>query len=370
MSEIQTFHFTNGRIFTGDDWLSEAVITVEQDRIVEISAHPPQRSANPHGGMPPDRWKDLQGGLLVPAFIDVQLYGGDGQLFGVYPSVEAIRATVEYSRRGGAHLILPTVATNDNSVALAAIEAVRDYLNQGGKGVYGLHLEGPFLNPVKRGAHVLEKIQSPSMDKLRALVEPGRGIIKMMTIAPELFQPDQIQYLKDAGIILSTGHSNASFEEANKGFDLGITTCTHLFNAMSPLQHRAPGLVGAIFAHPTIASSIVPDGYHVDAVVIKMAKQLMGERLFIITDAVTESSTGNYLHQLRGDHYTLPDGTLSGSALTMLTAVQFCVKNAVISIEEALRMASLYPARVLGIEKEWGKLAVGYRPEWFWIPSL
>jgi N-acetylglucosamine-6-phosphate deacetylase len=101
-----------------------------------------------------------------------------------------------------------------------------------------------------------------------------------------------------------------------------------------------------------------------------MAKQLTGERLFIITDAVTESNTGNYLHQLRGDHYTLPDGTLSGSALTMLSAVQFCVKKVGISIEEAVRMASLYPARVLGIDQEWGKLAVGYRPEWFWIPSF
>ncbi|WP_290798381.1 N-acetylglucosamine-6-phosphate deacetylase [Flavihumibacter sp. UBA7668] len=366
MSEIQQFHFTNGLIFTGDEWHTQVAITVEEGRITEIDPHPPGAT----GRVPPVGWMDLQGGYLVPAFIDVQLYGGNGQLFGVRPSVEAIQATVDYSRKGGAHLILPTVATNDNSIALAAIDAVKKYWQIGGSGVYGVHLEGPFLNPLKRGAHVLEKIQQPSMEALKALVEPGRGIIKMMTIAPELFQPDQIDYLLEAGIILSAGHSNASFEEANTGFDRGISTCTHLFNAMSPLQHRAPGLVGAIFSHPSVASSIVPDGYHVDPAVIKMAKHQMGERLFIITDAVTENQTGNYLHQLRGDHYTLPDGTLSGSALTMLSAVQFCVKKAEISLVEALRMASLYPARVLGIDKEWGKLAVGYRPEWFWIPSF
>lgn len=361
MSEPITYQFGNGQIFTGEAWLSDATITVEKGRITAIEPITNRES---------EGWKDLQGGYLVPAFIDVQLYGGNGQLFGVQPTVDAIKATVDYSRSGGAHLILPTVATNDNSIAFQAIEAVRDYWQQGGTGVAGLHLEGPFLNPVKRGAHVLEKIQEPTPEAVQLLVEKGRGIIRMMTVAPELFTSELLQYLRDAGIILSAGHSNASYEQANWGFSNGITTCTHLFNAMSPLQHRAPGLVGAILAHPTVLSSIIPDGYHVDAVVIKMAKELMGERLFIITDAVTESESGNYLHQLRGDHYTLPDGTLSGSALTMLSAVQYCVKKAGIPIEEALRMASLYPARVLNLDKEWGKLAVGYRPEWFWIPSF
>ncbi len=366
MTDLQNFLFKNGKIFTGETWHDTAAITVENNRIVSLDFHPSGTRRVPDGWME----TDLQGGYLVPAFIDVQLYGGNGKLFGVHPTREALAATVEYSRAGGAHLILPTVATNDNSIALKAIETVGQYLADGGQGVFGLHLEGPFLNPVKRGAHILDKIQPPTPENLRALVEPGRGIIKMMTIAPELFEPEQIRYLQDAGIILSAGHSNASFEEANKAFELGISTCTHLFNAMSPLSHRAPGLVGAILAHHQVASSIVPDGYHVDAVVINMAKQLMKERLFIITDAVTENANGSYLHQLRGDHYTIPDGTLSGSALTMLSAVRFCINKAGISTEEALRMASLYPARVLGIDQEWGKLAVGYRAEWFWIPSL
>lgn len=366
MADIQQINFINGKIFTGEDWLSEASITIADGCIAEI--HTSVATVSPSAAA--NTVQDLQGGYLVPAFIDVQLYGGNGQLFGEHPSLEAVQATVDYSRKGGAHLILPTVATNTNEIALNAIEAVREYWQTGGTGVYGLHLEGPFLNPLKRGAHSLDQIQPVTMEALKTLVEPGRGIIKMMTVAPELFEPDQLNYLLEAGIILSAGHSNASYEEARRGFEQGIRTCTHLFNAMSPLQHRAPGLVGAILSHPTVASSIVPDGYHVDPVVIKMAKDLMGERLFIITDAVTQNETGKYSHQLRGDHYTLPNGTLSGSALTMLTAVQYCVKKVGISLEEALRMASLYPARVLGIANEWGKLAVGYRPEWFWIASF
>lgn len=365
MSDSTTYHFGNGQIFTGDAWLMGASIRVENDRIAEIGPLMPENQRRSG-----DQWQDLKGGYLVPAFIDVQLYGGNGMLFGVNPTVESIKATVEYSRAGGAHLILPTIATNDNSIALRGIEAVRRYWAEGGTGVAGLHLEGPFINPLKRGAHVLEQIQDPTPEAVQTLVEAGRGVIRMMTVAPELFTPELLQYVKDAGIILSAGHSNATFEEATRAFSQGVTTCTHLFNAMSPLTHRAPGLVGAILAHDWVASSIIPDGYHVDGVVIKMAKQLMGERLFIITDAVTESSEGGYMHQLRGDHYTLPDGTLSGSALTMFRAVQFCVNKAGIPLEEALRMASLYPARVLELDSEWGKLAVGYRPEWFWIPSI
>lgn len=361
MPESTTFHFTNGTVFTGEQWLTGASITVTDGLISEIT--PLHRS----GATRPV--EDLKGGSLVPAFIDVQLYGGNGHLFGEHPSVEALKATVQYSQQGGAHLILPTVATHKNEVALAAIDAVHNYWNSGGTGVYGLHLEGPFLNAEKRGAHTKEHIQPPTLAALQALVEPGRGIIKMMTIAPELFSDEQIRYLQHAGIVLSAGHSNATFEQANRAFDLGISTCTHLFNAMSPLHHRNPNLVGAILQHPTVYSSIVPDGHHVHATVIQLAKQLMGNRLFIITDAVTENSTGNYLHQLSDDRYTLPDGTLSGSALTMWKAVQFCVKQAGIPLEEALRMASLYPARVLQIDKKWGKLAVGYQPEWFWIPS-
>lgn len=359
MSNATSTRFFNGRIFTGDEWLNEAVITVNEGFI---------QSVNSDGYA--DNQQDLQGAMMVPAFIDIQIYGGNGQLFGVHPTVEALQATVDYSRAGGAHLILPTVATNTNEVAFAAIDAVRQYWNAGGTGVFGLHLEGPFLNLLKKGAHTAEHLQEPAMENIRKLVDYGRGIVKMMTIAPELFSDEGIRYLQDAGIILSAGHSNATYEQAGQAFKKGIRTCTHLFNAMSSFQHRAPGLVGAIFDHPTVMSSMVTDGYHVDPAAMRVAKKIMGDRLFIITDAVTTNNEGTYNHQLNGDRYTLPDGTLSGSALTMASAVCFCINRAGIDDQEAFRMASLYPARVLGIDHEWGRIASGYRAEWFLMTTL
>ena len=347
----KTTRFYNGRIFTGEEWLEELVITEAGGRITLV-----ERS----GGAAQQHAVDLMGRVLAPAFLDLQLYGGNGMLFGEHPSVAALQATVEYSRSGGAHLILPTVATNSNEVVFAAIDAVRQYREGGGGSVYGLHLEGPFLNVRKRGAHSAEKIQEPTMSNIRKLVEYGSGVIKMMTIAPELFSDEAIRYLQDEGIVLSAGHSDASYEEAIAAFGKGIGTCTHLYNAMSALQHRSPGLVGAILDHSRVMSSIVTDGYHVDPVAIRLAWKLMGERLFLITDAVTESREGYYQHRREGNRYVMPDGTLSGSALTMRSAVQFCVERVGIPEAEALRMASLYPARVLGIDHEWGKIAAGY----------
>ncbi|MBZ5859053.1 N-acetylglucosamine-6-phosphate deacetylase [Flavihumibacter profundi] len=346
--------YFNGRIFNGESWMDQAVISIENDRITSVA----------NDGST-DEQIDLQGKKLVPAFIDIQLYGGNGQFFGEHPTVAALEATVAYSREGGASLILPTVATNTNDVSFAAIDAVREYWKAGGKGVAGLHLEGPFLNAAKRGAHAIDKIQEPTVSNIRKLVDYGKGVVRMMTIALELFSEEAMKILQEAGIIISAGHSNATYTEANSAFDKGIKVCTHLFNAMSPLQHRAPGLVGAILDHPTVMSSIVTDGYHVDAAVIRLAKKLMGERLFIITDAVTENNEGYYQHRLAGNRYVMPDGTLSGSALTMAKAVKYCVEQVGIDEGEALRMASLYPARVLGLEKEWGKIAPGYMARFY-----
>ncbi len=185
----------------------------------------------------------------------------------------------------------------------------------------------------------------------------------MITLAPEVCSREVIELIKSYGIIISAGHSGATYEQAMQSFDEGlITTVTHLYNAMSPLQHRAPGLVGAVFNHPTIMSSIIPDGYHVDFAAIKIAKKMMGERLFVITDAVTETNEGFYPHQMAGDKYE-SNNILSGSALTMKKAVQNLVEFCDIALDEALRMCSLYPAQVLGLDNELGKIEVGYKAD-------
>ncbi|WP_315819094.1 amidohydrolase family protein [Paraflavitalea speifideaquila] len=181
----------------------------------------------------------------------------------------------------------------------------------------------------------------------------------MITLAPEQCDPAIIDLLLQHQVIVSAGHSNATYVQAREAFDLGIPTATHLYNAMSSLQHREPGLVGAIFDHPAVMSSIVCDGVHVDYAAVRIAKAVMKERLFFITDAVAETTTGEYQHLFQGDRYALPDGTLSGSALSMMQCVKNGVEYAGIPLDEALRMAATYPAQLVR-DRKMGLLAKGY----------
>ena len=189
-----------------------------------------------------------------------------------------------------------------------------------------MHLEGPFLNPVKRGAHPAAYIQKATLEKVKRWVESAEGEIKMMTIAPELQDQEVIDYLHNAGVIVSSGHSNATYEQGKAFLNKPIPAVTHLFNAMPQMHHREPGYIPAIFeARPY--TSIVADGIHVDFAMTRLAKSQLGDKLFLITDAVTAATTGAYQHQLINGKYVMPDGTLSGSSLTMLKAVENCVKK-------------------------------------------
>jgi len=237
---------------------------------------------------------------------------------------------------------------------------VRAYWDQGGQGVIGLHLEGPWINPVKRGAHIESLIHAPTLEEVQEILEYGSGVITMITLAPECCDPALVEMIRNEGIIISAGHSNATYEEATGFLNDGIEAVTHLYNAMSPLQHRAPGLVGAVLDHRSAMASIIPDGYHVDYSALRIAKKIMGDRLFVITDAVTETRSGHYPHERAGDKYESA-GILSGSALDMITAVKNLETHAGIEFEEALRMCSLYPARVIGKENELGRIEKGYR---------
>lgn len=347
--------YTNGKIFDGQDILSGHCVLTEAGGVVEVIA----------ASLIPSHAEqvDLKGDLLAPALMDLQLYGGNGLLFGELPTVEALEATYEYCLAGGATHFLPTVATNSEAVMLAAIEAVRLYWAQGGKEVLGLHLEGPYIHPAKKGAHLEEFIQVPTLKSVETLLSKGEGIIKMMTLAPEVCSDEIIELLQQKEVIISAGHTNATYAQATAAFNKGIKVATHLFNAMSPLNHRELGMVGAIYDHPNAKVSLVADGYHVDFAAIRISKKILQERLFLITDAVTENLQGKYSHRLDGDRYVIADGTLSGSALTMLKAVKNCVEKAQISLEEALRMASLYPAQVMNLSDQLGRIASGFKED-------
>lgn len=332
--------FIAREVFTGREIQTGKAVLVKEGKIVDIVS----ASAVPAGY----RVRELSGYMLAPAFLDLQIYGGNGKLFSAEMSTEALEATYEYCLQGGCTQFMITLATNSIEKFVRGLEVARQYRNNGGKGLLGVHLEGPYINPLKKGAHLEKFIKIPTLAEIEHLLHKGKDIFKMMTLAPEQCDRACIELLLRNGIIVSAGHSNATYEQAIDGFYQGIPAATHLFNAMSPLQGRQPGMVGAIYDHNDVRGSVVCDGVHVDFASIRISKKIMQERLFFITDAVAEVSYGEYVHVFKGDRYTLPDGTLSGSALTMLQAVRNGVEKAGIPLPEALRMASLYPAMVLG----------------------
>ena len=345
--------YVNARIFTGDRFLEDHAVLTDKGRIIGIL---------PASEIPEDTQRvELSGLTLAPSLIDLQIYGGNGKLFPYHLDTASLKATYEYCRGGGAAHFMPTVPTSSWEVMLKAIQAVKAYWEEGGAGVLGLHLEGPFMNPDKRGAHLIQYITTPTQQDIDRLLEHGRGIIKMMTLAPECCDPKLVKQLQEAGILISAGHSNATYQQGYTAFENGITAATHLFNAMSALQSRAPGMVGAIYDHNRVCASVVADGIHVDFASIRISKKIMGERLYLITDAVAESLVGDYVYVFEKDRYVNAQGVLAGSCLTMMQAVKNCVQQVGIPLDEALRMGSTYPAALAGKENELGRIAAGYR---------
>ena len=330
------FALTNGTIYTGTDVLQHSAVLVNGKTIRTIV----DAAAIPNGY----EIIDLQGANLCPGLIDLQIYGWGDQLFSAEMSEASLTAIEESLLRQGTTSFYLTLATNEISVFK---EAIQLYNKHTSRNAMGLHLEGPFLNSSKRGAHPAELIFSPTVSDLEDLLSGAGKAVQMITIAPELLSNEALAYLDSQQILLSAGHSAATCAEAMDSFGKGVKTVTHLWNAMSPLHHREGGLPAATFNHDQVRASIIVDGIHVNYEVVKLSKALLGERLFLITDAVAACDKGIYQHILDGDHYVLPDGTLSGSALTMLRAIHNCVRHVGIPLAEALRMATLYPASLI-----------------------
>ena len=305
---------------------------------------------------------DAKGQYLTPGFIELQIYGSGGNLFSAYPTVETLRQMDADLISKGTTGFMACLATNTMEVFYQAIDAAKAYRHEA-KAFLGLHLEGPFLNPKRRGAHIEALICKAELDEVKKLIEYADGTVKIMTLAAELQDDEVIQYLSDQGIILSLGHSDATFEQATAAYNNGFSTTTHLFNAMPSIHHRTPNLPVAAFSHPSAMASIIADGQHVNFEVVKMSYQLMKERLFLITDAVTECHIGPYQHRLKGDKFITEDGTLSGSNITLLDAVKNCVNHCDIPLSSALNMASLHPARVINQEALLGSVTEGKRAD-------
>jgi N-acetylglucosamine-6-phosphate deacetylase len=353
------FALTNGRVLLDEGFASMAVL-VEDGRIAAIL---PQ-DALPSGT---DRY-DLQGAMLLPGFIDTQVNGGAGVLFNDVPTVDGIAAIGRAHRRFGTTGFMPTLISDDLERVKQSIAAVDEAIAAGVPGVLGIHIEGPFLNVARKGIHAEDHIRAADARSLSVLKQPGRGR-RMVTIAPEMIDPAQLHDLVEAGLLVCAGHTNATYEIVKRALDQGLRGFTHLFNAMSPLTSREPGVVGAALADARSWCGIIVDGAHVSPVVLRLALRCTGhERFMLVTDAMPTVGAEEKSFTLQGKAIEVRDGvcvdesgTLAGSDLDMATAVRNAVTMLGLTLPEAVRMASRHPAEFLGLGDELGRIAPGYR---------
>ncbi|HEX2138808.1 MAG TPA: N-acetylglucosamine-6-phosphate deacetylase [Woeseiaceae bacterium] len=311
---------------------------------------------------------DIRSNLLLPGFVDTQVNGGGGVLFNANPTVASIAEIGRVHRRFGTTSFLPTLVSDDLDIVADAIAATRDAIAAGVPGVLGLHIEGPFLNESRKGVHDASKIRHLDGEAFE-LLTTATGGKTLITLAPEKTTPEMIRALSDAGVIVSAGHSNASYAEVRKALDSGLTGFTHLFNAMSQLRVREPGVVGAALEDRESWCSIIVDGYHVHPVVLRLALLTKRpDRFILVTDAMPSVGADEKSFNLLGKRITVrggicvdEDGTLAGSDMDMATAVRNAVRLLQVDLALAVRMASRHPAEFLGLASELGRIAPGYR---------
>lgn len=260
---------------------------------------------------------------------------------------------------------LPTLITSSDDLMKQGVRVMREYLQKHPNQALGLHLEGPWLNIVKKGTHNPDYVRKPDAALVDFLCE-NADVITKITLAPERVEPEVIRKLVAAGIIVSAGHSNATLKEAKIGFRAGITFATHLFNAMPYITGREPGLAGAIFDEPDVYCGIIVDGMHVDFANVRLAKRLKGDKLCLVTDATAPAGANieQFIFAGKTIYYRNglcvdENGTLSGSSLTMIEGVRNLVEHCGIALDEVLRMATLYPSRAIGVDKQLGSIAPG-----------
>lgn len=361
MASAPLHALTNARVLTDDGFAEGLTVLVAGERILDVVAAGDSRGRNAQE-------HNLAGALLVPGFIDVQVNGGGGVLFNDSPCMDALRTIGAAHRRFGTAAFLPTVISDAPAVIDKAIEAVRAAIDARVPGVIGIHVEGPYINVERKGTHDAARIRPLDAGALQQLASLQRGRT-LVTLAPEKTTPAALRQLVEAGVLIAAGHTNATFEQMNAAFEAGVTGITHLFNAMSQMTPRAPGAVGAALADADVWCGIIVDGKHVHPANLRAALRARGSaRFMLVSDAMPCVGHGAGEFILQGKRISVRDGVcvdehgvLSGSALDMASAVRNAVELLGISLEEAVRMASTYPARFLGLDAEMGRIAAGYR---------
>ena len=350
------------RVFDGHAWYAEAAVLIRDGRIVGLRSW---------GEVPPD-WPQMRlqaGAFLAPGFIDLQVNGGGGVLLNDQPTADGMRVIARAHRRYGTTACLPTLITDTREQVRTAIAAARSI---GGRdGLLGLHLEGPFISPRRPGVHRPDRIAKPGARDLEELCELAGAGRSLVTLAPECVPAGFVRTLTSSGVRISIGHSEAPAAAVMQAVADGATGVTHLFNAMPPLSARDPGIVGAALADRRLTAGLIVDGIHVDPVSVRAAFAAKGpDRIALVTDAMPTVGTSLDRFELVGRTIKLADGrltteegTLAGAHLDMASAVRNAVRLAQLPLEDALRAASLTPARFLGLDNERGALIPGARAD-------
>ncbi|MEF1255737.1 MULTISPECIES: N-acetylglucosamine-6-phosphate deacetylase [unclassified Vibrio] len=351
------YALTNCKIYTGSDVLVDHAVIINNDVIDSVCPV----SELPQG----IETRDLNGANVSPGFIDLQLNGCGGVMLNDEITAETMQIMHQANLKSGCTSFLPTLITSSDEDMRQAVAAAREYHAKYQNQSLGLHLEGPYLNVMKKGIHSVDYIR-PSDNNMIDFMCDNADVIAKVTLAPEHNDLVHIERLKQAGIVVSIGHTNATYAEARRGFEAGITFATHLFNAMTPMVGREPGVVGAIYDTPDVYAGIIADGFHVDYANIRIAHKIKGEKLVLVTDATAPAGADMDYFIFVGKKVYYRDGkcvdengTLGGSALTMIEAVQNTVEHVGIALDEALRMATLYPAKAIGMADKLGLVKKG-----------
>jgi len=352
---------SGGKVFDGETTRSGLAVLVDGAHVAAVV---------PESRIPTKAERvQLGGGLLAPGFIDLQVNGGGGVLFNATPTVEAIRAIGGAHRAFGTTGFLVTFISDTTEKMAAAVKATREALAAKLPGLLGLHLEGPFLSPAKRGIHDARHIRTPNQSD-RAILSKLPVGRTLLTLAPEEAPEGLIEKLTKAGVVVAAGHTDAGYDQAMLGFRRGVAGVTHLFNAMTPLASRAPGMVGAALDRKEAWCGLIVDGHHVHPAALRavIAAKPRGT-MILVTDAMPPAAGGPEAFDLggrkirsEGGRLVGADGTLAGADLDMARAVANAVDMLGLEREEALRMASLYPAQAIGVTDR-GRIAAGQRAD-------
>ncbi|PSB83622.1 N-acetylglucosamine-6-phosphate deacetylase [Photobacterium damselae subsp. damselae] len=353
------YAITNVNVFDGVEIHHNQIIIIENDTITKVISNDKTMDMQL-----PNVQIDGKGYLATAGFIDLQLNGCGGVLLNTEPSLNTLDIMNKTNLKTGTTQFLPTFITSDQQAMENIVSIVSELDQPETHGVLGLHLEGPFISIEKKGAHRQEFIRELDLPTARFFAQ-NADKIRVLTVAPENTSQEAIDIVRNAGITVSLGHTNATYAQVCE--KNGLAMATHLYNAMTPLGSREPGVVGYIFDKKPHAGIIV-DGIHADYPSVRIAHQLMGEKLFMVTDAVTPAGTDMTEYDMAGVkayvtngkcHYE--DGTIAGAAITMIEGVRNLIQHVGLSREEALRMASLYPAKAIKIDDSYGKITEGYK---------